>query len=170
MMKVETAFRIIDGANERLGRILCYALVAIMLIQVIEVVMRYMFNNPTIWAWDVNGQIFAGAGILAGAYALLHDTHVRLDILYRGWSPKRKLLVDLVTYPFILLALCVVIWKGAEMAWWAWKTNEHVHSYFAPVLWPVKTCFPIAGLLMLAQGIVKYARTIMSFIKQQNGS
>jgi len=170
MMKVETALRIIDGANERLGRILCYTLVAIMLIQVIEVVMRYMFNNPTIWAWDVNGQIFAGAGILAGAYALLHDTHVRLDILYRGWSPKRKLLVDLVTYPFILFALCMVIWKGAEMAWWSWKTNEHVHSYFAPVLWPVKTCFPIAGLLMLAQGIVKYARAIMSRIKQQNGS
>lgn len=158
MAKLERLFKIIDTINEKIGRGICYALIALMLIQVMEVVLRYIFNNPTIWAWDVNGQIFAGAGIVAGAYALLHDTHVRLDILYRGWSPKRRAIVDLITFPLIVVALCAVIWKGGEMAWWSWKTNEHFHSYFAPILWPVKCCLPIAGFLMLLQTIVKYGR------------
>ena len=170
MTKIEKVFVAIETVNEKLGRILCYALVMIMIIQVYEVTMRYLFDNPTKWAWDVNGQLFAGVGIMAGAYALLHDTHVRLDILYRGWSPRKKTIVDLAVSPIILLALCVVIWKGGEMAWWSWKMDEHVHSYFAPILWPVKTCFPLAGILMLLQAIVKYGRALTSLINPPNGS
>ena len=80
----------IDRMNEAIGRVLCFSLIVIMLIQVMDVVLRYVFNNPTIWAMDMNTMLFTGASMLAGSYALLYDTHVRLDILYRNWGKKKQ--------------------------------------------------------------------------------
>jgi TRAP-type mannitol/chloroaromatic compound transport system permease small subunit len=161
-------FDVIDTVNEKIGGVLCYALLVLMLIQVMEVVLRYIFNNPTKWAWDVNGQIFSGIAMLAGAYALLHDTHVRLDIFYRGFSPRKRTMIELFSFPLAFLGLCFVLWEGVDMAWWSWKTNEHAHSYFAPILWPVKTCLPIAAFLMLSQSISRFGRLVMAAGKSEN--
>jgi TRAP-type mannitol/chloroaromatic compound transport system permease small subunit len=130
-----------------------------------EAVLRYAFNSPTIWVWDINGQIFTGAGILAGAYALRHDTHVRLDIVYRNWTPRQRTLADLISFPVVFVALCVVFWKGVDMFWWSFKTKEHAHSYFAPPIWPLKSCLFIAAFLMLLQSLSNYGRTLLRFIK-----
>ena len=96
MNRIDKALHIIDVCTEKIGGILCFSLIALMGIQVFEVVCRYILNKPTIWAWEINSQIFAGAGIMAGAYSLLHETHVRIDILYRGWSSQRKAIVDML--------------------------------------------------------------------------
>ena len=163
MEKFIRVFDIIDKINEKIGKLACYSLLVIMLIQTMEVVLRYVFNSPTIWAWDINGQIFAAAGMIAGAYALLHDTHIRIDLLYRNWSARKKVIVDLLSYGIVLIVFAVVIWQGTEMAWWSWKTDEHANSYFAPILWPVKSCLPIAGFLIFIQGLSKIGRILISF-------
>lgn len=165
MSIMERFFHFIDTVNEKIGGILSYLLLVMMSIQVMEVLLRYIFNSPTVWAWDVNGQIFTGSAMIAGAYALLHDTHVRLDIFYRNFSEKKKAVIELLSFPLAFLALCLVLWKGLELAWWAWKTGEHANTYFAPILWPVKTCLPIAALLMLVQAISRYGRMFVSFRK-----
>ena len=168
MSTVGKFFSFIDTLNERIGGVICYALILLMLIQVMEVVLRYVFNNPTKWAWDVNGQIFSGIAMLAGAYALLHNTHVRLDIFYRNFSPRKKTIIELLSFPLVFLGLCFVLWKGVDMAWWSWKTNEHAHSYFAPILWPVKSCLPIAAFLMLLQTISRFGRMVIASKKLAN--
>lgn len=157
MTRIRRAIELVNGFNERLGRVLCFALLGIMLIQVSDVALRYFFNAPTIWAMDVNTMTFTGICFLAGAYALLHDTHVKLDILYRNWSPRRRLIIDMITLPLAMAAICFVIWKGWDALWWAIKTNQHGQSYWAPPLWPVKLCLPLGGLLMLIQGLAKWA-------------
>lgn len=158
MAGLKRAVEIVDRFNERLARVLCLALLGIMLIQVMDVVLRYFFNAPTIWAMDVNTMTFTGICFLAGAYALLHDTHVKLDILYRGWTRKRRIMVDLVTLPLALAAVCFVIWKGIDAFLWAIKTNQHGQSYWGPPLWPVKLCLPLGAVLLLIQGLAKWAR------------
>lgn len=162
MGKFERVISFIDTANEKIGRVLCFVFIVLMIIQVMDVVLRYVFNNPTMWGWELNLHFFTGSVMIAGGYALLHDTHVKLDILHRNWSDRKKTIVDLITYPLVFLALCVVIWKGAEGVLWAWKIDQHSHSWWGPVLWPVKSCLPIAALMVLMQGIAKYGRLINS--------
>jgi TRAP-type mannitol/chloroaromatic compound transport system permease small subunit len=127
-----------------------------------DVALRYFFNDPTIWAMDVNTMTFTGICFLAGGYALLHDTHVKLDILYRRWGRRRRVIVDLVTLPLALIAICFVIWKGVDALWWAIKTNQHGQSYWAPPLWPVKLCLPIGAFLLLLQGLARWGRLFLS--------
>lgn len=168
--KPNRILRIIDTINETVGRVICFAFLFIMLIQVMEVILRYVFNNPTIWAWDINSQLFTGAAILGGGYVLLHDAHVRLDLLYRRVNPRTKLIFDIISFPLIVMAFIIVIWKGGEMAWYAWEKKARARSYFAPLLWPVKSTLFIAAFLMLLQAISHYARIISSIKKQTRNS
>jgi len=156
--------RTLDGVNENIGRIACFSLMVIMLIQVMDVVLRYVFNNPTIWAMDMNTMLFTGAGMLAGGYALLHDTHVKLDILYRNWERRNRAIVDLFTMFLAIIAFCFVIWKGVDSAWWAWKMGQHANSYWAPPMWPVKLCLPAGGVLLLMQAVSKWLRLLLTVL------
>ena len=161
MSKAIRVFDAIDTVNHKIGTFLCYFLLVLIAIQDFEVMMRYVFNNPTSWAWDINGMIFTGIAMIAGAYALRHDMHVRLDIFFRNFSPKKKAMVELLSFPFLFIALCVVLWQGIDMAWWSYSTGERAYSHLAPIQWPVKTCLPIAALLMLVQSISRYGRIFL---------
>lgn len=163
--KPNKVLRIIDTINEKVGRFICFAFIAIMLIQIMEVVLRYIFNNPTIWAWDVNSQLFTGAAILGGGYVLLHDAHVRLDLLYSRVNPRTKLIFDLISLPLIIMAFIIIIWKGGEMALLAWETKAHARSYFAPILWPVKSVLFVGAFLLLLQAVSNYTHIIASIRK-----
>jgi len=165
--KPNRILRIIDTINETVGRVICFAFLSLMLIQVMEVILRYVFNNPTIWAWDVNSQVFTGVAILGGGYVLLHDAHVRLDLLYMRVNPRTKLIFDIISFPLIIIAFIIVIWKGGEMAWYAWEKKARARSYFAPLLWPVKSTLFIAGFLILLQTISHYTRIITSISKRK---
>lgn len=154
--------QLIDRINERVGRIICFSFVIIMLIQVMEVILRYIFNSPTIWAWDVNGQLFSGTAILGGGYVLLHDSHVRMDLIYGRVNPKKKVIFDLISLPLILLAFLVIIWKGGEMALYAFETKARGRSYFAPLLWPVKSTLFFAAVLIFLQALANFLRGIFS--------
>ncbi len=156
----------IDTMNDRIGRVLCFSLIIIMLIQVMDVVLRYVFNDPTIWAMDMNTMLFTGSSMLAGAYALRHDTHVKLDLLYRNWSRQNRVLIDLFTMSMAIIAFGFVIWKGIDSAWWAWKIGQKANSYWAPPMWPVKMCLPIGGFLLLLQGISKWLTLLLTVLEK----
>jgi TRAP-type mannitol/chloroaromatic compound transport system permease small subunit len=161
---VERLIVLVDGLNDRVGKVLCFSLIVIMLIQVMDVVLRYVFNNPTIWAMDTNTMLFTGASMLAGGYALLHDSHVKLDILYRNWGKRTRAMVDLFTMSLAIVAFCFVIWKGIDSFWWAWKTGQHANSYWAPPMWPVKLCLPVGGVLLLLQGVSRWLKLLLTVL------
>lgn len=165
--EVPAFLRVIDGINERVGRIICFSFAVIMLIQVMEVVLRYVFNSPTIWAWDVNSQMFSGTAILGGGYVLLYDSHVRMDLLYGRVKPKTKLVFDLVSFPLILLAFALVIWKGGEMALYAFQTKARGRSFFAPLLWPVKSTLFFAAILIFLQALANFIKVFITFRKSK---
>ena len=164
MDALKLVIRVVDGLNDRVGKVLCFSLVVIMLIQVMDVVLRYVFNNPTIWAMDTNTMLFTGTSMLAGGYALLHDTHVKLDILYRNWGKQTRAMVDLFTMALAVVAFGFVIWQGFDNAWFAWKMNQHANSYWAPPMWPVKLCLPLGGILLLMQGVSKWLNLLLTVL------
>lgn len=154
----------VDGVNEHVGKILCFVLIVIMLIQIMDVVLRYVFNSPTIWAMDLNTMLFTGSSMLAGGYALLHDSHVRVDILYRGFGPRNKAIFELFTMFLAIIAFCFVIWQGTNSFWWAWTTGEHINSYWAPPTWPVKLCLPLGAFLLLIQGVSRWLKLLLTVL------
>ena len=158
----ERILKIIDRINEVVGKVICFTFVAIMLIQVMEVILRYIFNSPTIWAWDVNSQLFTAAALLGGGHVLLHDGHVRMDLIYSRVRTKTKLIFDLTGYSLILLAFMVIIWKAGDMAWYTFQTKARGQSYFAPLLWPVKSTLFFGAILLFLQTAAYLARTIVS--------
>ena len=124
-----------------------------------EVIARYVFHRPTLWASDL-AQMFLGAYIiLGGAFTLLHKGHVNMDILYIRLTPRKRAVVDLFTSILLFIFCGVFLWQGtkyglASMS--AWETSSNV-AWPAPI-WPVKMLIPIGALLIFLQGVSKFIR------------
>lgn len=157
----------IDILNRWIGRIVGFAVIIIMFVQVFDVVMRDIFNRPTIWAWDINAQLFIISAMLAGGYTLLGDNHVRLDLMYGRLSKRNKAILDLVASPFILVAFCILTWQLVVMAIESWVVKEHAFSTFSPPLYPLKTIICIAVVLLLLQTISMVLKRIR-FLQGKN--
>ncbi len=165
-MKESKILQTIDDINEWIGRVASFGYVIILLIQMMEVILRYVFNSPTIWAWDVNAQLFMGVSILGGAYVLLHDAHVRVDVLYGRVSEKKKAIFDLISYTLTIFALAILTWQLADMMWESWRIKERSWSLFAPPIYPIKSIFFIGVFLLLLQTIAHVYRRLR-FLRQR---
>ena len=148
----------IDSSNEWLGRVASFFVLVIMAIAVMEVTLRYGFHRPTIWAWDVNIQLFAAFIFLGAGYHLLHRTIVTVDVLYNRFSPKWRAFADLITYLCCLTFCAVIIWGGTVMAVKSWAVMETSRTFFEPPLYFIKTLIPVAGVLMAAQWTRQFIR------------
>ena len=153
----------IDSINDWVGRVLSSIILLIMFFAAYEVVMRYFFSRPTIWVWEVNSQLLCISGAFAGGYAFLTDTHVSVDILSSRFSPRLRGLVNLITSPLFFIFVGALIWFGTQEAWRSIAVREKEISTFASPLYITKTMIPIGAVLMLLQGIAKYARELKTF-------
>jgi TRAP-type mannitol/chloroaromatic compound transport system permease small subunit len=153
----------IERINERLGRIISFLIFPLIGIVMFEVVMRYLFNRPTIWVNETSEFLWAIYFLLGGAYTLYHNGHVRVDIVYDRLSERTRAVLDIVIFIFFLLYMSIFLWKGAEMAWESTMLLERSQSVWMPYIFPVMIFVPIAALLMILQGTVNFVRTLKSF-------
>lgn len=158
---------LIDKTNEWVARVLSLLFIVIMLLATFEVMMRYFFSAPTTWAWEINSHLLCISGAFAGAYALLTDTHVSVDILSSRFSPRLRSLVNLITSPLFFAFVGAVIWFGAQEAWYSIKMGERQISSFASPLYITKSLIPVGAFLLLLQGISKYARDLKTLRKDK---
>jgi len=163
--------KVIDRVNELTGKTISYLIVPLTVIVVIEVMMRYAFDAPTLWAWDVNMYLGGLMLILGAGYAHLYKSHVSVEFLLEKWRPKNKILLELILSPFILLPLVVLFWYGWDAAWQSWKINEHHTSLWEPPLYPLRIAVPVGALLFLLQGISRFLSDVMHYreLKEQEG-
>jgi TRAP-type mannitol/chloroaromatic compound transport system permease small subunit len=150
----------IDAINEWIGRIFCSTLIFIMMFACYEVICRYFFASPTIWVWEINSQLLCLMGALGGGYALLHNSHVSVDIVVARLSPKSKAIIDILTSPLFFIFSGCLIWYGTKEAFRAYSVNQHVISTFASPLWPIKFVIALGGVLIFLQGIAKLIRDV----------
>ena len=128
-----------------------------------EVFVRYVLRDPTSWAFDLSYMMYGALFMMAGAYTLSRDGHVRGDVFYRLWKPKTQALVECILY-FIfffpgVIALILAGWKYAGRSWRFLEV-----SVMSPANVPIfqfKTIIPIAGALLLIQGIAQVCRCII---------
>jgi TRAP-type mannitol/chloroaromatic compound transport system permease small subunit len=152
--------RAIDWVNEQTGRLVSFLAAFMMFIVVYEVVARYIFNRPTIWAMEVNQYLLCGYTALAGGYALLYGSHVNVDILQQRFGVRTRAFLDILTSFLFFGFIFVLIWKTGAMAWEAWVYDEHSVSLLAVPLFPVKVVIPLGGLLILFQGLAKFIKDL----------
>ena len=130
-----------------------------------HVILRYVFNRPTIWAWDVNVQLLGLLGVMGAGYTLLHRGHVGVDVLAEHLSPRARMILELIMSLFFFLAVGVLVWVVGRGAWTSLQVKEVYTSFWSPPLYPFKVVVVIGVLFLLLQGIVKFIRDLSTFIE-----
>jgi TRAP-type mannitol/chloroaromatic compound transport system permease small subunit len=152
----------VDQVSTFVGKLFAWSIVLLTLGVSYEVFSRYILRSPTSWAYDASYILYGALFIMAGAYALSRNSHVRGDFIYRNWPPRRQAGMDLALYfLFFFPGIIAFIYAGYGFAAQAWMTHEH--SAYSPDGLPVyqyKTLIPMTGVLLLLQGIVEVVRCI----------
>ena len=151
----------IERLNEWIGRICSVTILAITAIVVYEVVLRYVFNSPTIWGFETTTMLYAFYFMIVGGYTLLHSDHVSVDFFYERLSSKGKAVLDIISYiVFFFPFTTVLLIYGYRFARDSWAIREKSWSVFAPPVYPVKTVIPVTALLLLIQGVAIFVRRV----------
>jgi TRAP-type mannitol/chloroaromatic compound transport system permease small subunit len=151
-------FGAIDALNEWTGRIVGFQIVFIVGVVVYEVVMRSVFVRPTLWANETMVYVTAMAYLLGGGYTLLHRRHVIVDVIYQRLLPRTRARLDLLTFLFFVIYMLTLIWVGWSFAWDSVQQRETAGTPWNPPIYPVKLAIPLAGLLVLLQGLANVVR------------
>jgi TRAP-type mannitol/chloroaromatic compound transport system permease small subunit len=170
--------RFVDRISIVSGKIVAWMILPMSLSLVYEVLARYLFNAPTIWASDVSQILYGMFFMLGSAYALQRQQHIRTDFLYGKWSARTRGVVDAVCYLGLYFpALIFFLWVGSEFAYRSVQFNEKiVTSPWMPVIWPLKLAIPISTVLLLVQGLSELAKSLfaaktgVSLYEEQAGS
>jgi TRAP-type mannitol/chloroaromatic compound transport system permease small subunit len=153
----------VDKISTLAGHAFAWLIVALTLLISWEVFSRYVLNTPHAWAFDAQIQMYGALFMMAGAYTLAKNGHVRGDILYGFFKPRTQAFFDLVLYlVFFLPGILALAWAGVTFAGDSWAINEHSSiSADGPPIYPFKTVLPIAGALLLLQGAVEVMRCVI---------
>lgn len=161
-MKIERTLHVIDGISTFVGKAAAWLIFGLMVMVGVEVVKRYIFNAPTAWIFDASNMLYGTAFMLSGAYALAQNGHVRGDFLYGSMRPRTQAALDLVLYfLFFLPGIAALIFAGYFYAADSWRIGEHTAVGSGPPLYPLKMVIPVAGALVMLQGIAEIVRCIL---------
>lgn len=152
----------IDQINKTVGHAFSWCALMLVLGTCYEVVVRYLFNNPTSWAFDLSYLMYGAVFYMAGAYTLSRGAHVRADMFYRAWPARTQAAVELTLYLLFffpgILALMIAGWSyGIESL----RINEvSVNSPAGIPIWPMKMMISVGASLMVLQGLAELLRCV----------
>jgi TRAP-type mannitol/chloroaromatic compound transport system permease small subunit len=153
-------------AAERLstwtGKAFAWLIIVLMLVVCIEVFKRYVLNAPTAWIYDLNNMLYGTLFMMCGAYALAHDGHVRGDFLYGSFKPRTQAALDLVLFiVFFLPGVVALTWAGWSYFNDSLAMREQTFNATPLPLYPFKLMIPVAGAIVLLQGLAEILRCIV---------
>jgi TRAP-type mannitol/chloroaromatic compound transport system permease small subunit len=153
----------VDKISTRSGQISAISVVLLTALICWEVVNRYVFNNPHDWVFDITYMLYGIMFMMAGAYTLSKNGHVRGDVLYGFFKPRTQALFDLILYfVFFIPGIIALVYAGIYFAAESVAINEHTtQTANGPPIWPFKMIIPIAGGLLLLQGLAEIVRCIV---------
>ena len=152
-----------DRINVFVGKASAWLVCVLMLVVSIEVFKRYVLNAPTAWIFDLDAMLYGTLFMMCGAYALAQNGHVRGDFIYAGMKPRTQASFDLALYLlFFLPGILALIYSGYTYALDSWHINEHSNvTAEGPPIYHFKAIIPIAGALVMLQGVAEILRCII---------
>lgn len=162
-MSVKGFLRLADNVSTWAGKVSAWLIVLLMLVVSVEVFKRYMLNSPTAWIFDLNSMLYGTLFMMCGAYTLAQDGHVRGDFLYSNMRPRTQAGLDLALYfLFFIPGILALVYAGTYYAGDSWRINEHSNvTADGPPVYYFKSVIPIAGALVLFQGIAEIVRCVI---------
>jgi len=151
----------IDRISLWSGRIVALLILPMVAGLTYEVVARYLFNAPTVWAYDMTFMLYGTSFMVGSAYTLMKKGHIRTDTFYANWSPRVQGAVDAVCYVILFPALVIFLWVG-----WAYfmrslgQGERLVTSPWMPIVYPFKFVIPLTAALLLLQGLAEFLKSL----------
>jgi TRAP-type mannitol/chloroaromatic compound transport system permease small subunit len=162
-MTIQRALLTVDRISSWSGKAFAWLIVALALVVGVEVFKRYILNAPTAWIFDLNSMLYGTLFMMAGAYALAQNAHVRGDFLYGSMRPRTQAGLDLALYIlFFIPGILALVYAGYGYAELSWRINEHSNvTADGPPVYHFKSFIPIAGALVMIQGLAEIVRCIV---------
>ena len=159
------AVRSVDRLSIALSYGAAISLLMIALIVCYEVVSRYLFNIPTIWAWDINAQLMVVLVMLGLGEVYRRDLNVRVDVVTDLMPPRLRLVLDLMMSVFVLFVASVVVWTSWDYFQQSFSRGQRASSLFAPPIWPAKFLLVFGAAVLVLQVLAKMVRDSIYLVR-----
>jgi TRAP-type mannitol/chloroaromatic compound transport system permease small subunit len=160
---MQKALLFVDKVSTFVGHAFSWLIIVLTLQVSWEVFSRYALDNPHAWAFDAMIQLYGTLFMMAGAYTLAKNGHVRGDVLYGFFAPRTQATIDLILYiVFFIPGVIALTYAGYYYAADSWAIRESSNvTTGGPPYYPFKTVIPVAGAFLLMQGIVEIIRCVI---------
>jgi TRAP-type mannitol/chloroaromatic compound transport system permease small subunit len=161
MPKIISSYvKFIDSITSITGRITMYLVFVLMGILVLSFVTRNIINFPLMWIIEMAQFTMTAYYIMGGAYSMMDDQHVRMDLVYGNFSEKNKARMDLFTSVFLIFYLVTLLIGSYSSLVYTINTNQKLFTAWAPYVWPIKTIMSFGILLMLLQSFSMFFKDL----------
>jgi TRAP-type mannitol/chloroaromatic compound transport system permease small subunit len=166
-MTVQKFLHTIDEISTWAGKAAAWLIILLMAVVCVEVFKRYIMNMPTAWIFDIDNMLYGTAFMLCGAYTLAQNAHVRGDFLYSSMRPRMQASLDIVLYMvFFVPGIAALIYAGYDYAALSWSIREGSNvtanfPWWLPQVYHFKTAIPIAGAMVMLQGVAEIVRCVV---------
>jgi|SRR5687768_6980137 TRAP-type mannitol/chloroaromatic compound transport system permease small subunit len=154
--------RAVDGFSDWTGKTVAWLILPLVASLTYESIARYLFDAPTLWAYDVSYMMYAAIFMLGAHYTLAKGAHIRTDMLWEKFSPRKKGLIDAIAYIFFFFpAMALLFYASVDEAWASFKMGElSEQTPWRPILWPFKAIVPLTSLLLMIQGVSELLKSL----------
>jgi TRAP-type mannitol/chloroaromatic compound transport system permease small subunit len=161
----------IDAIGKWSGKVLPWLSLLLSGVVIFEVISRYVFNSPTIWAFDVAMMLCSAFFLLGCGYILQENAHIRVDVLYNLFPAKVRKALDILFYVVFFFPLAfTMIWYGTKAAYLSWVAEEISNtSQWGELIFWWKGLLPLAFLLLAIQGVAEFIRLLVPSARKTIG-
>lgn len=156
--------RYVDKVNAVIGFFVMYMVFAMMGVLLFASISRYVFNTPYLWIIEMAQFLMAAYYLLGGGYSMQLEAHVRMDVLYERWTPKRRAFWDSITAFFLIFYLVYLVRGGISSSAYALKYGQTNYSAWAPPMAPIKMIMTAGIILMLLQAISIFFKDLARYL------
>jgi TRAP-type mannitol/chloroaromatic compound transport system permease small subunit len=162
-MNTQRLLNIADRISTWSGKAASWLIIGLMTVVCVEVFKRYILNAPTSFIYDINNMLYGTLFMMCGAYTLAQNAHVRGDFLYSSMRPRTQATLDLILYlAFFIPGILGLMYAGYDYALDSWRIREHSNvTSDGPPVYQFKAIIPIAGALVMLQGLAEITRCVV---------
>lgn len=157
---IKNYVRYVEAINRKLGKFAMYLIFVMMGILLFSSISRTVFNIPHIWAIEMAQFTMAAYYLLGGGFSMMLGSHVRMDVLYGRWSPKKRAVTDAITVFCLIFYLVVLLVGGLSSTAYSLEYNQHNYSSWGPPVAPIKIIMVIGIFMMLLQSIATFFKDL----------
>jgi TRAP-type mannitol/chloroaromatic compound transport system permease small subunit len=161
MKTLLTISRAIDALNERVGRVILWLVLAMVLVSSANAVSRYLLNMSSNAWLELQWYLFAMVFLLCAGYALLHNEHIRIDVVSSHLSRRTQMWIDLFgTILFLFPVAGTIMWLSWPIFVNAWVSGEMSSNAGGLIRWPARLMIPVGFFLLMLQGVSELIKRV----------